>query len=76
MIAIVATAKPTRNSACLIVRTAAARSVRQGMIVDVKWSRAGGPCLTATFMHSAGLVSDAFAIPMRSVLIIRSTFVS
>jgi hypothetical protein len=53
MIAIVATAKPTSNTACLMVRTAAARSVRQGMIVDVKKSRAFGSCLTVTFIHSA-----------------------
>jgi hypothetical protein len=36
MSTIIATTKPISNTACLVVRTAAARIVRQGMIVDVK----------------------------------------
>lgn len=60
MTAIVATAKPTSNTACLMVRTATSRNVPQGAIVDVKWSRAVQLCLAATFIRPAGLGSRAF----------------
>lgn len=60
MTAIVATAKPTSNSACLMVSAAAARSVRQGMIVDVKWSSVFESWMAATLIFPTGLVCGAF----------------